>query len=96
MGAKSQNPKSLSILHMLILGELKKKKKKNRQTEGITIESFDASKKEWIQLPEVHFEVTKSIMNLQRKLFMSWVLMLNVKRERRFKCISFMASCICV
>ena len=56
VGANSQTPKSLSTSHMLKLGELQKKE---RQTEGITIESFDVSKKEWIQLGEVQFEVTK-------------------------------------
>ena len=100
---------------MLKLGDLQKKE---RQTEGITIDSFDVSKKEWIKLEEVQFEVAKqhfvdgvfrrafkasndnilfkisvgyrkSIINLQRKLLMSWVLMLNVKRESPFKCIAF-------
>ena len=56
VGAKSQIPKGLSISHMLKLWELQKK---GRQTEGITIESFDVSKKIWIQLGEVPFEVTK-------------------------------------
>ena len=39
----SQIPISLSISHMFKLGELQKKE---RQTEGITIESFDVIKKE--------------------------------------------------
>ena len=56
VGAKSQIPKSLSISHMLKLWALQKK---GRQTESITIESFDVSKKIWIQLGEVPFEVTK-------------------------------------
>ena len=43
--AKSQI-KSLSIFHMLGLG---KPQKKERQADGITIESFDVSKKEWMQ-----------------------------------------------
>ena len=44
VGAKSQIPKFLSISHILKLRELQKKEK---QAEGITIESFDVSKKEW-------------------------------------------------
>ena len=31
----------------------------------------------------------KSIINLQRRLLMSWKLKLNLKRERPFKCIAF-------
>ena len=45
VGAKSQIPKSLSILHLLKPGKLQKKE---RQIEGITIESFEVSQKEWI------------------------------------------------
>ena len=56
MGAKFQIPKNLSISHKSKLGE---PQKKERQTHGITIESFDVSKKEWIQLDEVQFQVTK-------------------------------------
>ena len=38
--------KCLSIFHMLRLG---KPQKKERQADGVTIESFDVSKKEWMQ-----------------------------------------------
>ena len=54
MGAKSQIPKSVSISHILKLVEHQRK----RQTEGITIESFDVSKKVRIQLNEIQFEVS--------------------------------------
>ena len=33
--------------------------KRKRETESITIDSFDVSKKEWIQLGKIQFEVTK-------------------------------------
>ena len=41
---------------MLKLEELQKKE---RQIESITVERVDVSKKEWIQLGEVQFEVAK-------------------------------------
>ena len=56
VGAKSQIPRSLSILHLLKLGKVQKKE---RLIEGITIENFAVSQKEWIQLDQVPFEVTK-------------------------------------
>ena len=49
VGAKLQIPKSLSILHLLKLGKLQKKER----------QSFEVSQKEWIQLGQVQFEVTK-------------------------------------
>ena len=44
---------------MLKLGELQRK----RQTEGVTIESFDVTKKEWIQLGEVQLKLPNNILD---------------------------------
>ena len=59
----SEIPRSLSIVDMLKLGKLQKK---DSEVQQISVETFNISKKEWICIGDVSFDVKKSCFRRRR------------------------------